>query len=135
MATRFRTMARLPALAAALVAVALVAGGAWAQPTERAITVQVVGGKVEVPELHAKVLRSHQTIRWDLATAGYTFPADGIVIKNGAGAFSSCQVTAAGRKFICRKDKHDAKAEYKYDVKVNQGGTTLPVLDPYINLE
>ena len=98
-----------------------------AQPTERAITVQVVGGKVEVPELHAKVLRSHQTIRWDLATAGYTFPADGIEIKNGAGAFSGCQVTAAGRKFICRKDKHDASPSPSLNTVLP---TTSPVVPP-----
>ncbi len=118
-----------------LMAAGLTACAAQAQDTDRVIQVQVVGGKIQVPEQVAQVNRSHGAIRWQLGTPGHTFPADGIVIKEGGGAFQNCKPMQQGTVFKCARSGHVAGKRYKYDVNVNQGGTALPTLDPFIQNE
>ncbi len=119
-----------------LLLAALLCGGlaqAQAQTTERVIQVEVVGGKIQVPESTVLVGREVGSIRWALAGAGLTFPANGIVID--ANAFQNCRVLAQGRQFQCVRKGYVAGQQYKYDVNVNQGGTPLPTLDPFIQNE
>lgn len=116
-----------------LTAALLAAGPAQAQASDRVIEVKVVNGQIQVPESTVRVGRSVGAIRWDLATAGFTFPATGIVI-DGA-AFKNCKPQAQGRRFHCVRNGHVAGAQYKYDVNVNQGSKALPTLDPIIQNE
>lgn len=110
-----------------------VAGLAQARANERVIDVAVVGGKIQVPENSVLVGRTVGSIRRDLSTAGYSFPANGIVI-DGA-AFTNCKPLAQGRRFQCVRKGYVPGAQYKYDVNVNQGGSALPTLDPIIQNE
>lgn len=106
-----------------------------AQSEERVIQVDVVNGRVVVPENSALVQRKHGSIRWEIAKEGYTFAANGIAIRNHNGAFRDCKPIGQGDRYRCIRTRHDAQAVYKYDVNVMQGSTALPVLDPYIRNE
>jgi len=116
-----------------LLAALLWGGLAQAQGTERVIQVQVVNGRIQVPESTVRVGRNVGSIRWELATAGFSFPANGIVIDGSA--FHNCKPLAQGQRFQCIRKGYVAGQQYKYDVNVNQGGTALPTLDPFIQNE
>lgn len=114
-------------------ALLLCAGVSQAQPSERVIQVQVVGGQIEVPEATVRAGRKVGSFRWTLNTPGTSFPADGIVIDSAA--FQNCRAIAQGRSFLCARKGYVPGAEFKYDVNVNQGGQRLPTLDPIIQNE
>ena len=118
-----------------LVAAGLAASAALAQGQERLIQVQVVGGKIQVPEQVAVVKRSQGAIRWQMITPGHTFPDNGIVVQKAGDAIHGCKPTQQGASFTCLRRGHVAGQRYKYDVNVNQGGKPLPTLDPIIQNE
>ena len=68
-------------------------------------------------------------ITWQLISAGYTFPSNGIVFADGAGQFE-CHVEANGRRFNC-KDRNTQPGKFKYTVNVS-GSPSVPPLDPWI---
>ena len=116
-----------------LLAMALCAGLAQAQANERAIQVEVVNGQIQVPEQTVRAGKQVGSFRWELATPGFTFPANGIVIDGGA--FHNCRPIAQGRRFQCIRKGYQPGAQYKYDVNVNRGNQPLPTLDPIIQNE
>ena len=71
-------------------------------------------------------------IHWDISSSGYTFPADGIVIKDSypQGEFSDPR-SPNPTKFIWN-DKNSFAKTYAYGVKVMRGSTACPPLDPGI---
>ena len=69
-------------------------------------------------------------ITWQLISAGYTFPSNGIVFAGGASEFIDCHVEANGRRFSC-KDKNTERGHFKYTVNVS-GSPAVPPLDPFI---
>jgi hypothetical protein len=69
-------------------------------------------------------------ITWQIISAGYTFPSNGIVIAGGEGEFD-CHVEANGRRFMCH-DNHRKPGKYKYTVNLS-GSPAVPPLDPWID--
>lgn len=69
-------------------------------------------------------------ITWQMISAGYTFPSNGIVFASGASQFVDCRVEANGRKFSC-KDRNTERGKFKYTVNVS-GSPAVPPLDPFI---
>lgn len=128
---------RKPLLACALFVLTLGAGAQnevsqWDRPARQPIEVRVVDGQVDVPESEVVTTENQGALIWHLVTPGYTFPDDGIVID--AVSVFRCQSAAAGRVYRCLKLRHVRGARYKYDVKVldERTGLPLPVLDPWI---
>jgi hypothetical protein len=69
-------------------------------------------------------------ITWQMISAGYTFPSNGIVFASGASQFIDCHVEANGRRFSC-KDRNTEPGKFKYTVNIS-GSPTVPPLDPFI---
>ena len=69
-------------------------------------------------------------ITWQLISAGYTFPSNGIVFASGAGQFE-CHVEANGRRFMCH-NKHTKPGKYKYTINIT-GSPAVPPLDPFVD--
>lgn len=69
-------------------------------------------------------------ITWQLISAGYTFPSNGIVFSSGSSQFSECHVEANGRRFSCR-DRNTEPGKFKYTVNIS-GSPAVPPLDPWI---
>ena len=72
-------------------------------------------------------------IHWDIESPGYTFPADGIRLKEDdpSQEFSHLIATPNGRRFMAN-DKNSSKKTWLYGVKVMKGGVGCPALDPSI---
>lgn len=107
---------------------------AWSQdrPDRNPIDVSVVNGQIFVEEQVAVTRRNEGGLVWRVVTAGYQFPANGIVIESTGR--HHCQVIANGRLFRCAKLRHDSGERYKYNVNliVSQSGQSLAPLDPWI---
>jgi hypothetical protein len=69
-------------------------------------------------------------ITWQMISAGYTFPSNGIVFTSGASQFSECHVEANGRRFVC-KDRNSESGKFKYTVNIS-GSPAVPPLDPWV---
>ena len=95
--------------------------------------VHVVAGKYIVVDQEPIVIEkgdSDDRIIWQLPlNTTYTFPADGIVIKDGGVVFK-CNVEANGKRFVCKNNK--TPGMYKYTIKVMDGAKTLQPLDPFV---
>lgn len=122
-------------LAGALVVGLLTIVAAQAQAADRAVEVTVVNGRIVVAEAEVKVGKSQGALLWRLPAGNYSFPSNGIVINAPPGVFQPCSPVANGRQFRCVVANRLSGARYKYDVNVNDGGTALPTLDPFINIE
>ena len=96
------------------------------------VMVSVSGNVVSVDVSNLRMAgKGHNApIEWEMATSGWSFPSNGIVIKGNDGQFTQLQTYDQGRKFKCN-DKNDDGKTYKYDVNVTNGQTTL-TLDPTI---
>jgi len=72
-------------------------------------------------------------IEWTIATPGYSFPQDGIVI-NGSGFAPRPGVNGNGRKFTVHDDHTDKRPDIKYTVRVvrDADGVTCAPYDPRI---
>lgn len=113
----------------------LCALNASAQPADRVVQVTVANGRIVVAEREVRVQKSQGALLWRLPDGDFSFPANGIVITAPTGVFMPCTPIANGRQFRCVIANRVTGARYKYDVNVNAGGTALPTLDPFINLE
>ena len=69
-------------------------------------------------------------ITWQLISAGYTFPDNGIVFASGGSQFFECHVEANGRRFSCR-DRNTDPGKFKYTVNIT-GSPSVAPLDPWI---
>lgn len=79
--------------------------------------------------------RGLKKIDWYIATAGYVFAANGIVITTPGGEFEQPELSAKGNKFTWN-DKHTRAGEYKYAINVVQTGVdprNCPTYDPWIS--
>ena len=70
-------------------------------------------------------------IEWDIATPGYSFPQNGIEIKDFYGQFGSPQLNPTGSK-ITIHNKNTNKVPVYYAVNVMRGATPCVPLDPWI---
>ena len=110
---------------------------------DQPVRVTVKDGVISADPDPVKMAKNSKKITWVLATPGFTFPANGIVIKDADGEYGDCGIQVSKRKkadkdteFVCRKLKHIGKKEYKYDVNLINGSTGKPmVLDPTIQNE
>lgn len=82
------------------------------------------------------VVPSPNNLEWTLATAGYRFAGNGIVV-DGRGFSNNPGVTGNGRKFIVRNDWTDKNRDIKYAVRVVRvsDGKACAVWDPIIRNE
>jgi hypothetical protein len=78
------------------------------------------------------VVTAPNNIQWTLNTAGFKFPANGIVVQ-GTG-FGNPTVTGNGKKFMLFDD-HSALGKFKYTVNLvsDPGGTACAPYDPFIS--
>ncbi len=98
--------------------------------SDKSAQVSVTNGVISVNPDTLTMGKSNNKINWILVTPGYTFAANGIVIKNANGEYGDCD--NQGAKFVCKKLKHIDKKQYKYDVNlINSSGQALS-LDPII---
>lgn len=73
-------------------------------------------------------------IEWTITTAGYNFPANGIVIE-GKGFSPRPGVTGNGKVFIVHDDHTDKRDKIKYVVRVTRqsDGVACAPFDPFIS--
>ncbi len=99
---------------------------------DRTVKVSVANDVISVDTDPVKMKKSSNKITWELATPGFSFPANGIVIKGADGEFGECR-NKSKTAFVCKKLKHVDKKEYKYDVNlVNDSNGKSLNLDPII---
>jgi hypothetical protein len=122
----------LKKIALALLTLCSLAAAAQGRPDRQVIDVIVVNGQAEVPEEEAVTTADHGALVWRVATPGYRFAENGIVIQ--AEGKHRCGPTANGQRFRCVKLRHLRGERYKYDVNLVQirTGQPLPTLDPWI---
>jgi hypothetical protein len=111
-----------------------IAQGVLAQGnTERTVNVSVNNGVISVSPDPANMSKNHQKIVWSLATAGYTFAKDGIVVEGNGTEYGGCGKKGSSTTvYVCKKLKHVNLKQYKYDVNlVNTSGQRVS-LDPRI---
>lgn len=93
-------------------------------------TVSITNNVISVTPDPLPVRGSNVEVHWDISTAGWTFPSNGIVIKNPGSEFSDPEVKNNGNRFKW-KDKNASVGTYKYAINVTNGTTPLS-LDPTI---
>jgi hypothetical protein len=117
-----------------LLACVAFAQGALAQGnSERTVKVSVNNGVIAVSPDPANMSKGHNKIVWSLATAGYTFANDGIVIEGNGKEYGDCGKQGSSTTvYVCKKLVHVNLKQYKYDVNlVNASGQRVS-LDPRI---
>ena len=114
----------------------VVAQAAVAQSPDKVVDVQVVNGVIKVSPDPATVTKQQNRIRWQLSTAGSSFPANGIVIQAGGQEYGDCGLMPnSSTAYVCKKLKHVDRKEYKYDVNLRSSGGQALMLDPVIRNE
>jgi hypothetical protein len=123
------------------VAFALVAAGCVSAPSKLAacnehvchVVVTVTDCQISLAPPDIDVYGANHEIHWDIATAGYTFPVDGVWIKDDdpTHEFTDPKRVEHDTKFIWH-DKNSFEHTYKYGVKVMKGGMACAPLDPGI---
>ncbi len=99
---------------------------------DKTVKVSVTNDVISVDPEPVKMKKSDKTITWELATPGYSFPANGIVIKQADGEYGDCR-NRTTKEYVCKKLKHVDKKEYKYDVNLVNDSTGKPLSrDPTI---
>lgn len=99
---------------------------------DRTVKVTVAKEVISVDPDPVKMKKTSNKITWELATPGFSFPANGIVIKGADGEYGECR-NKSKTEFVCKKLKHADKKEYKYDVNLVNESTGKPLnLDPII---
>ncbi len=98
----------------------------------KTVKVTVTNDVISAAPERVEMKKSDKTITWELATPGFSFPANGIVIKDANGEYGDCK-NKTKTEFVCKKLKHVDKKEYKYDVNLVNDSTGKPLsLDPVI---
>ena len=123
---------RIVVLAASFMALAAVAQQDR-RPDRQVIDVQVINGRIVVPEEVAETNEREGALVWRLVEPGYAFPENGIVVDSKGK--HRCRVNPENeRRFRCAKLRHDPGERYKYVVNVIDTRSQQPLepLDPYI---
>lgn len=145
---------RLWFAAVAVLALAGTAAVFLPRPTDKVIDVAVVqtgGGNAMITVENVSIVEMTQSaIKWQLVTAGYTFPENGIQfdpkavsmpaectkLGNPDTAFHNCGPKQHGREFHCNRkpNGYEDDACYKYTVRVTPSGSNPqpPDKDPWI---
>ena len=111
----------------------VVAQGAVAQSSDKVVDVRVVDGVITVSPDPAVVSKRQNRIRWQLSTAGFSFPANGVVIQAGGSEYGDCGASGNSTTvYVCKKLRHIDRKEYKYDVNLRGPGGQALHLDPII---
>lgn len=109
------------------------AQGAVAQSSDKVVEVQVVNGVITVSPDPAVMSKQQNRILWRLNSAGFSFPANGIVIHAGGSEYGDCgPLGNSTTAFVCKKLRHIDRREYKYDVNLRSPGGQALNLDPVI---
>ncbi len=133
MLKKMTVIAFLALLCAALSSCSTAPGDQLGQSSadDKTVYVTVKGKEISVDPDPVTMKRSSNKITWKLATPGFLFPANGIVIKLADGEYGDCSNKKT--EFVCKKLKHIDKKEYKYDVNLVNESTGKPLfLDPTI---
>jgi hypothetical protein len=100
-------------------------------PGMQQVTVTVANNQItvdrETVNLHGQ--GPNVQIQWNIATPGWTFPDNGIVIANNDGQFHS-NSAQQGTRYMWH-DRNTGGKTYKYTINVSNGSTPLS-LDPMI---
>lgn len=101
-------------------------------PGMQFVNVSVANNQVSVDRdpLDLRGMGPTITIQWLIATQGWTFPANGIVITDNDGQFHDGHMAQQGTRYIWIDNNSGGKT-YKYTVNVMNGSTPL-TLDPSI---
>jgi hypothetical protein len=123
------------------VAFALVAAGCASVPRSGTgacnthvcpVAVTVTGCTISADPPDLEILSHRVEIHWDIVSPGYTFPEDGIVIRDDQkNEFTDPRRAEQNRKFIWN-DKNSFEKTYKYSIKVMNGAAACAPLDPGI---
>jgi len=92
--------------------------------------ISITNNRISVSPDPLPVTGNNINIHWDIDTAGWTFPSNGIVITDPGDEFSDPEVQNNGKRFKW-KDKNSSGGSYKYAINVTNGSTPLS-LDPTI---
>ncbi len=112
-----------------------IAQGAMAQGnSERTVIVSVKNGVISVSPDPANMSKNHQKIVWSVATAGYSFANNGIVIAGDGTDYGDCgKQGSSSTIYACKKLKHVDKKQFKYDVNLINASGQRVSQDPWIN--
>lgn len=114
----------------ALSAVLLLSASLTAAATT-SVSVSVVNGQVVLSPDPLQVGDGHNVLlTWTIATPGWTFAEDAVVIDNNDGEFDDLEVSS-DRKVAHETDKDDNAQSYKYSVSLTDGSNTITA-DPAI---
>jgi hypothetical protein len=98
---------------------------------QKRVTVAIRNGAIVPSEDPIVIAGGSHVIHWEIVTAGYTFPADGIALKGGANPeFSNGHPASQGR-FYQLNDRNSRAGDHAYSIRVN-GSPPVPPLDPTI---
>jgi hypothetical protein len=98
---------------------------------QKRVTVEVRNGAIVPGEDPIVIAGGSHVIQWELVTPGYTFPADGIALKDGANPeFSNGHPANQGR-FYQLNDRNSRVGDHHYTIRVD-GAPPVPPLDPTI---
>ena len=101
--------------------------------SDKTVTVSVSNGVISVSPDPANVKKSHNKIVWSLASAGFTFANDGIVIAGDGKDYGDCGSKGSSTTvYVCKKLKHINKKQFKYDVHLINANGQRVSLDPRI---
>jgi hypothetical protein len=123
----------LPLLAALGVAVAACESKAPAVAAagHKWVTVEIKNGVI-VPDSDPIIISGGgHVIHWVIVTDGYTFPDEGIALKDGPNSEIDNAHPANQGKVYQVNDKNSRAADIRYSIKVN-GSPPVPTLDPTI---
>lgn len=119
-----------------LAGLSLMAHAAIAQGADRKVDVQVAAGAIKVAPDPVNMAKNQNRIEWTLNSDGYSFAANGIVIKDANGDYGDCgPVGNKGKKFACKKLRHIDHKDFKYDVNLKDVQGQPLSLDPIIHNE
>lgn len=101
-------------------------------PGMQIVNVSVANNQVSVDRdpLDLRGSGPNVEIQWHIATQGWTFPDNGIVISGNDGQFHDGHMAQQGTRYIWTDNNSGGKT-YKYTVNVTNGSTPLS-LDPSI---
>lgn len=103
---------------------------------DRTVDVQVANGVITVNPDPVHMGKKHNKLVWQLNTQGYSFAANGIVIKDSNGDYGECGPGGnKGNKFVCKKLRHIDRKDFKYDVNLKDARGQVLSLDPIIHNE
>src|SRR5512139_2929576 len=98
---------------------------------QKRVTVEIRNGAIVPGEDPVVIAGGSHVIQWELATAGYTFPANGITLKTGSDPDFSNGHPASQGKFYLLNDLNSRVGDHDYTIRVD-GSPPVPPLDPTI---